>query len=144
MKSREVDVFRGARTRHSREHAHPTLEQPLGLLAPGEDPGKESVVACLTDLSVDGGCADAGTSQPGCLLAASLMASSSERQSPYPSGSVTVPSLRSSASQLEQIVRQAEARALASGSNGGEVRHQLLRGKELVGANGITYAVGHE
>jgi hypothetical protein len=33
MQSREVDVFRGARTRHSREHAHPTLEQPLGLLA---------------------------------------------------------------------------------------------------------------
>ncbi len=68
MQSREVDIFRGARTRHPREHAHPALQEPLGLLAVNEDPGQESVVPCLTDLSVDGGCTDAGTSQSGCLL----------------------------------------------------------------------------
>lgn len=65
---REVHVFGGARTRHPGEHAHSALEQPLGLLALGEDAGEEPVEAGLPDPRIDAGSADAGSCPAGGLL----------------------------------------------------------------------------
>lgn len=78
----EVHIFGSARARYPGEHAHPALEQPLGVLALGEDAGEEPVEA-----------------------------SSSERQSTYPAcsapcRSAIVPSFRIRVCQLEQIVGQ--------------------------------------
>lgn len=108
---REVYVFGGARARHSGEHAHPALVQPLGLLSLGEDARQEPVIAGLPDLRIDAGGADTGPAWAAVFFAASLIASSRERQSPYPPGSASsrsamVPALRAHVRQLEQIAGQ--------------------------------------
>lgn len=79
------------------------------------------------------------------FLAASLMARSSERQSPYPSVcSATAPYFRSDAGELEEVVGERAPSDLSAVGNDGEVVDETRWRDELVGAYGVSDRIGNE